>query len=112
MADLKCGNCGFVWTTEATPKEFVCERCGAVNVVPVSDGAYDEPLGCLLPTGFEWKLPAGRIGNPLVGYKYVTSQGTQMTRDEYIAAFKIDPEIALAYMRGRAGGIKFGKNAE
>ncbi len=102
MAVLICHNCGAKY---AEPeglrlKEFVCQNCGAVNVVPQGDGAGDEPLNCLAPTGFEWKLPAGRIGNPVVGYEYITAQGTHMSREEYTMTFKIDPEIALRYMRG------------
>lgn len=97
--NLKCHNCGnVVEVSLETPKEFVCTNCGAVNVIPRAE-TYDAPLDCLAPTGFEWKLPAGKIGNPIIGYQYVTAQGSYMTREEYIATFKIDPEIALEYMR-------------
>ncbi|MDH7596875.1 MAG: zinc ribbon domain-containing protein [Methanothrix sp.] len=108
---LKCHNCGTAVEYEVPPKEFVCAVCGAVNVVPVYTGASDEELGCISPTGFEWQMPAGRIGNPVLGYKYVTAQGTQMTREEYLAAFKIDPEVALSYMR-KNKGVRFGSQVQ
>lgn len=103
---LKCHNCGNVTETEATV-EFVCGVCGAVNVIPQIPEASDEPLGCLAPTGFEWKMPAGKIGNEILGYKYVTAQGSHLTRDEYIKSFGVDPEIALKYMRAHRG-VKVG----
>ncbi|MCX8207696.1 MAG: hypothetical protein N3G75_07690 [Methanothrix sp.] len=80
-----------------------------MNVVPVYKGTSDEELGCIAPTGFEWQLPAGKIGNPVLGFKYITAQGTQMTREEYLATFKIDPEVALQYMRSHRG-VRFGGN--
>lgn len=104
---LKCHNCGTEMDFQSVPKEFVCSVCGAVNVVPQVPEASDEPLSCLAPTGFEWRLPAGKIWNPILGYRYVTAQGTQMTREEYLAEFKIDPEAALEYMRANRG-VRFG----
>ncbi|MCX8207422.1 MAG: hypothetical protein N3G75_06280 [Methanothrix sp.] len=106
---LKCHNCGSEADFKIMPKEFVCSVCGAVNVVPQISEAADEPLSCLAPTGFEWQLPAGKIGNPVFGFKYITAQGTQMTREEYLATFKIDPEVALQFMRSHRG-VKFGRN--
>lgn len=98
---MKCHNCGsFVVLDLANPKEFVCPVCGAVNVVPREMvSSSDAPLDCLAPTGFEWTLPAGKVGNPVTGYKYITAQGTHMTREEYLATFRIDPELALNFMR-------------
>ena len=95
---LKCHNCGAETELEKKPKEFKCLVCGAVNVVPLTDGAADQACGCIAPTGFEWTLPAGKLSGPS-GTVYVTAQGSHMTKAEYIEAFGLDPEIALAYMR-------------
>jgi len=100
MVTLKCHNCGSERETDNPPKEFVCRICGAVNVVPLIDGTAGEAAGCMPPTGFEWKLPAGFKGpnDPALGEKiYITAQGDEMTRQEYIEEFHIDPELALAY---------------
>ena len=103
MVKLKCHNCGREIEVETPPKEFVC-TCGAVNVVPTFDGTGDAACTCLVPTGFEWQEPAGVKAGP-GGKIYITAQGTEMTKDEYIKAFKLDPDLALAYMRelGREG---------
>lgn len=98
MVELKCHNCGATTVLDIdVPKEFVCPACGAVNVIP-REMSSDAPLDCLAPTGFEWRMPAGKIGNPLTGFQYITAQGTQMSREEYLATFRIDPEIALQYL--------------
>lgn len=107
--EYKCHNCGEVSKFETPLKEFVCQHCGAVNVVPdVPDRTSDEPLGCLAPTSFEWTLPAGRIESVTGQIWYVTAQGTHMTRPEYIAAFGFDPEIALKKMRNNRG-VRLGR---
>lgn len=103
---VKCHNCG-ITAEYPDAKEFVCVTCGAVNVVPVHNGTVDAEVMCLAPTGFEWRMPAGKIGNEILGFRYVTAQGTQMSREEYMREFGIDPEIALQYMR-KNRGVKVG----
>jgi hypothetical protein len=102
MVILKCHNCGSEKEVKSPPKEFVCKVCGGVNVVPATDGTSSEACGCIAPTGFEWTLPAGKIKSP-AGIIYVTSQGSHMTKKEYIDAFGLDPDIALEYMRSHKG---------
>jgi hypothetical protein len=96
MVILKCHGCGREAKTDRPPKEFVCKVCGAVNVVPDTDTA-SEACGCLPPRGFEWTLPAGVKERP-DGKIFITAQGTEMSKAEYIEAFGIDPEVAKAWM--------------
>lgn len=103
MVLLKCHNCGSERETDNPPKEFVCRICGAVNVIPLTDGTAGEAAGCLPPTSFEWTLPAGVLTDAVGRKIYVTAQGSQMTKEEYIDAFGLDPEIALIYMRFHKG---------
>lgn len=102
MVILKCHNCGSEKETDNPPKEFVCKICGGVNVVALTDGTADQAGGCISPTSFEWQLPAGVLDGPM-GKIFVTAQGSHMTKAEYIEAFGLDPEIALAYMRAHKG---------
>ncbi len=87
-------------------KKFICNNCGAVNLIEItpedlSDTNNDDWLQCVLPAGFEWALPAGKI-TPVVGDPiYITGNGEQMSRDDYILKYNIDPEIAYQLMRGR-----------
>ncbi len=87
-------------------KKFICNNCGAVNMAEItaqdlSDPSDDDWLPCVLPTGFEWSLPAGKI-TPVVGDPiYISGNGEQMSRDDYILKYNIDPEIAYQLMRGR-----------
>jgi len=48
-------------------------------------------------------LPAGVLTDAVGRKIYVTAQGSQMTKEEYIDAFGLDPEIALIYMRFHKG---------
>jgi len=102
MVDLKCAGCGEITTLPAMPKKFLCSHCGAPNT-PVSKdyGSSEQACGCLLPTGFEWKLPAGCIGdadNPM----YVSpDDGIPLTRIEWIEIYGYDPKVKLAEMRRR-----------
>jgi hypothetical protein len=102
MAFVKCANsrCGEVTELPRIPKKFICPKCGVLNT-PQTEGFEfgDEACGCLLPTGFEWKLPAGRIQSPL-GDMYITADdGTVLTRLEWIEIYGYDPKIALDTMR-------------
>ena len=87
-------------------KKFICKNCGAVNEAQItaqdlSDPDNEDWLQCILPTGFEWALPAGKI-TPVVGDPiYISGNGEQMSRDDYILKYNIDPEIAYQLMRGR-----------
>jgi len=101
MVNLTCANCGSNRDVENPPSKFRCKICGAPNsVVSELNDSGEQACGCILPTGFEFSLPAGRIGNKITGYKYTSpDDGTPLTKEEYIVAFNIDPEIALEYMR-------------
>jgi len=58
-------------------------------------------LECLLPQGFEWALPAGKL-TPVVGAPiYVSASGDHLSREAYLAWYNIDPEIAYRNMRGK-----------
>ena len=103
MVILKCHNCGSKKETDSPPKEFVCKICGGVNVVALTDGTADQAGGCIAPTGFEWTLPAGKKTTAVGKTMYITAQGSEMSKAEYIEAFGLDPEIALAYMRSHKG---------
>ena len=94
---LKCHKCGEEKETELHPKEFVCKNCGAVNVVAY-DNSSEDSAGCIPPTSFEWTLPAGVMEGP-TGKTYVTAQGSHMTKEEYIDAFGLDPDMAINWMR-------------
>lgn len=44
---------------------------------------------------------------------YITAQGSEMTKQEYIEAFGIDPDLARAWMqkmgrKGKSGFVKIG----
>ncbi len=87
---------------------LICKNCGAVNekdkeVLLASDYNEDDWL-CELPSNFEWILPVGKI-TPVVGAPlYVSSLGGNLTREEYIEKYKIDPEVAYQFMRQDIGG--------
>ncbi len=86
-------------------KKFICQNCGAVNGVDITQQDLEENsddwLPCTLPTGFEWALPAGVIqptaGDPI----YISGNGEQLSREDYCMKYGIDPEIALRFMRGK-----------
>ena len=89
-------------------KKFICKNCGAVNVAEITEKDLTGPgdddddwLNCVLPTSFEWSLPAGKI-TPLVGDPiYISAGGEQLSREDYLMKYNIDPEIAYQLMRGR-----------
>ncbi len=103
MTTLICHNCGHEVDVDVLPKEFVCSTCGAVNVVEIRDPTSGEAAGCIPPTSFEWKLPAGVMRDAMGKAIYVTAQGSHMTREEYMAAFGLDPDVALENMRKHRG---------
>ena len=83
-------------------KKFVCKNCGVVNVVANEVLKSDDDwLECILPTGFEWTLPAGKI-TPIIGDPiYVSAQGNYFSRQAYLDKYYIDPEIAYELMRSK-----------
>ena len=84
-------------------KKIICKNCGVVNEVSDQSLAEDDDwLPCILPEGFEWNLPAGKItpiiGNPI----YISGFGEQLSYQAYLDKYGIDPEIAYRLMRGNA----------
>ena len=58
---------------------------------------------CDLPLSFQWVLPVGKI-TPIVGNPvYVSSQGGNLSRNEYLERYNVDPEIAYQLMRKDKG---------
>jgi hypothetical protein len=83
-------------------KKFICRNCGVVNEVSNDALAKEEDdwLNCLLPEGFEWILPAGKI-TPIIGEPiYISGLGEHLSHDAYLKKYNIDPEIAYKMMRG------------
>jgi hypothetical protein len=84
-------------------KKIICKNCGVVN--EVSDQALaedDDWLPCILPEGFEWTLPAGKI-TPIIGDPiYISGFGEQLSYQAYLDKYGIDPEIAYRLMRGNS----------
>lgn len=78
----------------------VCKNCGAVNEIVAGSLSSDENwLGCVLPEGFEWSLPAGKL-TPVVGKPiYVSASGEKLSYEDYMDRYDIDPEIAYQRMR-------------
>ncbi len=87
-------------------KRFICKNCGAVNVAKITEEDLKDPgaadwLNCVLPSGFEWALPAGKI-TPIVGDPiYISAGGEQLSREDYLMKYNIDPEVAYQLMRGK-----------
>lgn len=86
----------------ARVNKVVCACCGAANILEETDGPEQENwLPCIAPEGFEWTLPGGRIV-PVVGAPiYVDAFSAKMSREEYLAKYNVDPEIALNNMRSK-----------
>lgn len=83
-------------------KKFICRNCGVVNEASDEDlESNDDWLACVLPQGFEWILPAGKI-TPIVGEPiYISGNGEHLSKKAYLKKYNIDPEIAYNLMRGR-----------
>lgn len=84
-------------------KKIICKNCGVVNQVSDRSLEDDEEwLDCLLPEGFEWILPAGKI-TPIIGDPiYISGLGEHLSYDAYLNKYGIDPEIAYSLMRGNS----------
>jgi hypothetical protein len=110
--NAKCHKCGTLNIVNLEPVQvnticeitFVCSTCGALNNIfydPHNPDPENQEWLCLPPTGFEWVLPAGKI-MPIVGDPiYVSAFGEHLSRKIYIEKYKLDPEIAYQYMRGK-----------
>jgi len=89
-------------------KNVICANCGAVLEVDTEASKVDRQVVldewlCILPNGFEWVLPAGKI-TPVVGDPiYISGKGEYLTRKDYIMKYKVDPEIAYEFMRSKIG---------
>lgn len=85
----------------------LCKNCGSVNMVTSSGVKTDDNwLPCVLPTGFEWNLPSGKIC-PVVGDPiYLDAGGNRFSYVDYLSKFSIDPEIAYIRMRANRCGDK------
>jgi hypothetical protein len=87
--------------------KFICKNCGSVNekdkeVLLDPEYSPDDWL-CDLPLSFQWILPVGKI-TPIVGNPvYVSSQGGNLSRHEYLERYNVDPEIAYQLMRKDKG---------
>lgn len=99
MKTLICHGCGSEKKVYIFPREFCCKDCGAVNVVPLGEGTSNEPIGCIPPKGFEWTLPAGVKADPTDKKIYITAQGSEMTKKEFMDVFGCDPDIMRTAMR-------------
>ena len=97
---FECANCEAITDFPVRPKKFVCSTCGALNT-PRSEnvGTGSQACGCILPTSFEWRLPAGEFDTP-EGLLFSTADdGEKLTLQEWIEAFGSDPRIARAWMK-------------
>ncbi len=102
MVQLKCAGCGEITDLPAMPRKFICKYCGAPNTpVPETYGTSDQACGCILPTGFEWKLPAGCIGTEESPMYISPDDAVPLTRIEWIEIYGYDPKAKLAEMRRR-----------
>jgi hypothetical protein len=99
MVGYKCHGCGDVKEYPKQLKEWVCTTCGCINVVENYSPDADNVCDCVPPKGFEWKFPSG-VKEDVMGNKiYISAQGTEMTKEQFMDSFGFDPDIALARMR-------------
>ena len=111
MTPYKCAKCEKITDLPDEIKKFVCPSCGVLNTPQRENaGTGSEACGCLLPTGFEWRLPVGEFETPN-GMMYSTADdGTMLSREEWITAFGSDPVIQRAFMKRMAEGRPGFKN--
>jgi hypothetical protein len=84
----------------------ICPQCGTVSTADVKEATEEGWLPCSIPQGFEWTLPSGKI-TPIVGKPiYVDAFGKNMSYEEYLAKYSVDPEIAYTKMRATIGSPK------
>jgi hypothetical protein len=102
----KCANCKTINEFPEDVTSFACGKCGTCQTIASKEGGWgDNACGCILPEGFEWAMPAGKIGG-----KFIPADGGKpMTKNQYIAAYHIDPEVCLKEMRdlGKDGAEGF-----
>jgi len=108
---VKCQGCGRKVEIPEDLPEFFCQVCGACNIVPDGNGTFENPLDCIPPKRFEWKLPAGKTVSASGETIYITAQGSHVTKQQFKDMYKCDPELVLKNMR-RLGidGIEGYKN--
>lgn len=100
MESFECANCETITEFEKRPKKFLCPVCGVLNTPKSEDsGTGKNACGCLLPTGFEWTLPAGVVETPNGTFYASPDDGTLLSFDEWVAAFGSDPAKAKAWMK-------------
>ena len=100
MAKAKCAKCGTQTEFPKLPKKFVCPECGVLNTPqPATAGTADQACGCILPTSFEWRLPAGEFETPEGPLFSTADDGTKLTLQEWIETFGSNPRIARAWMK-------------
>ncbi len=93
--------------------KVVCPHCGTISEIKEDQESENENwLECVLPTGFEWSLPSGKIKSAAGTIYYVDSIGNKMSREAYIEKYGIDPEIAYNNMHGEKPKkvLKLGKH--
>lgn len=102
MVDLKCAGCGEITTLPAMPKKFLCKSCGAPNTpLPENYGTGEGACSCCLPTNFEFRMPAGVIGEG-ENLMYITPDNSEaLTRIEWVECYGYDPKAKLEEMRRR-----------
>ena len=84
----------------------ICPQCGTVSMADVKETTEDGWLPCSLPGGFEWTLPSGKI-TPVVGAPlYTDAGGAQLSYEDYLKKYNVDPEIAYTKMRATIGSPK------
>ncbi len=80
--------------------KVVCPQCGAIS--ETKEVQPDEDwLECVLPTGFEWSLPSGKMEMITGTVYYIDAIGNRMTKEAYMNKYSVDPEIAYKNMRAR-----------
>jgi len=97
---FRCANCETVVEFPSRPKKFICPECGAPNT-PTSgtEGTGAGACDCILPTGFEWREPAGVIFDGATYLFKSPDDGKELTRDQWIQIYGYDPQKRLEYMR-------------
>jgi hypothetical protein len=100
--EYKCAGCEKINTLPKGIKKFICTRCGAPNTpLPENFGTGSSAGGCVLPTGFEFRLPAGKVGTEPYIY-YVTPDSSELLdRGEWVKTYGYDPKAKLEDMRLR-----------
>jgi len=81
--------------------KVICPQCGTVSEIKEEQSSEDW-LDCVLPNGFEWTLPAGKIEMITGTVFYIDAFGNKMTKEAYMNKYNVDPEVAYKNMRERS----------